>query len=918
MFSYGEQLSIDNGISIGAAWLNSSNRDISNAIYGDQYLKMEFVFDKDMPRDNTVYRFASDVNVSLENISTRLPANEKYVLEGVYVSSDRRTLICIVKVHITPPGKTEYKLTVMDGLMSGWYEAGSRIAVLSLDAYNRLGENRQEAESVISANIGVDARRYLMLLPDRYYKNFIEWKILEPGKNKLSQDDMEPVNTSHGSDYALSFFTMPSADVTIQGVYGEDEPVIIKYLNLSMNRPVPGQPLAAYATSTTYEVVPVFPMDDDESRFKVEWSPNVTGNAEYNKTYTASVWVKPRLMNYRFAQPIGDSAGFTAHFNYDDSVNDYQSVKNQLKLTISYTTPKAQLLKISPVNPLYYANGTSKENIDSAIKAIRANITTELGFDIADVNWNSVSETSYDPTEKERQEVKVTGTVVLPSDIQNTKTDDHEVVSQEISVTVVVLAANPERELYPPVVSPESCITTDPLSITVTNDERNDKASRVYLISDSGKEVAYTSPIIITPKSRQEVYDNQEGVYTVKGNMILPDDIRNDKDSSHDVVDTGVEICIVILEEKTSGELIPPKADPDSGTLAGTTIVSLIDDPENPVDPDRKLFYLLYKDGELCKTEVYDDIQKILLEQEKEDTSYTLEAYAESRDVISPVATFSYVVRGAEPKIRIAVTDGTVKADEPEAHEKLPLTVTEIEFSGLMKAGEESSQNVKLELSSDPIISWIEDGSDQSAEIAEPGGKYTWIMKVSADQLTLNGKPAPSVFFENEIIVTVNGETAKAVVSLEHDYVMVYRSFVIPMEYTVAYDANGGENAPETQIKTEGEVLKLSDKAPTWVGHKFLGWAIEKDSKKSDYQPGDMYESDQDITLYAVWEVLPGPDPIPPKPDPDPDPKPDPTPDPTPPDTGDANAGNMYWWIGFMALLAMIGAGRKLYRRKLK
>ncbi len=78
--------------------------------------------------------------------------------------------------------------------------------------------------------------------------------------------------------------------------------------------------------------------------------------------------------------------------------------------------------------------------------------------------------------------------------------------------------------------------------------------------------------------------------------------------------------------------------------------------------------------------------------------------------------------------------------------------------------------------------------------------------------------------------------------------------------YTVTYDANGGSGAPEAQTKTEGEALKLSTKKPVREGYEFLGWATSKSATAAQYQPGDSYTKDANVTLYAVWkqkEVIP-------------------------------------------------------------
>ena len=56
------------------------------------------------------------------------------------------------------------------------------------------------------------------------------------------------------------------------------------------------------------------------------------------------------------------------------------------------------------------------------------------------------------------------------------------------------------------------------------------------------------------------------------------------------------------------------------------------------------------------------------------------------------------------------------------------------------------------------------------------------------------------------------------------------------------------------QTKTLGEALTLSSTVPTRTGYTFLGWATSADADAAEYQPGDSYTDDADVTLYAVWQ----------------------------------------------------------------
>ena len=74
-------------------------------------------------------------------------------------------------------------------------------------------------------------------------------------------------------------------------------------------------------------------------------------------------------------------------------------------------------------------------------------------------------------------------------------------------------------------------------------------------------------------------------------------------------------------------------------------------------------------------------------------------------------------------------------------------------------------------------------------------------------------------------------------------------------KYTVSYDANGGTGAPSAQTKTYGTNLVLSTVIPTKTGYDFVGWASNKNAANKDYSSGGIYTTEDDTTLYAVWEL---------------------------------------------------------------
>lgn len=73
--------------------------------------------------------------------------------------------------------------------------------------------------------------------------------------------------------------------------------------------------------------------------------------------------------------------------------------------------------------------------------------------------------------------------------------------------------------------------------------------------------------------------------------------------------------------------------------------------------------------------------------------------------------------------------------------------------------------------------------------------------------------------------------------------------------YTISYNANGGTGAPAAQTKAFGYALALSTQVPTRSGYAFLGWATSSSATSAQYQPGDIYSTNANLTLYAVWKT---------------------------------------------------------------
>lgn len=76
--------------------------------------------------------------------------------------------------------------------------------------------------------------------------------------------------------------------------------------------------------------------------------------------------------------------------------------------------------------------------------------------------------------------------------------------------------------------------------------------------------------------------------------------------------------------------------------------------------------------------------------------------------------------------------------------------------------------------------------------------------------------------------------------------------------YTISYDANGGNGAPDAQSYTYAEsgTTILSAIVPVKPGYDFLGWSTDASASTALYSAGGAYSRNisSDVTLYAVWK----------------------------------------------------------------
>ncbi len=135
---------------------------------------------------------------------------------------------------------------------------------------------------------------------------------------------------------------------------------------------------------------------------------------------------------------------------------------------------------------------------------------------------------------------------------------------------------------------------------------------------------------------------------------------------------------------------------------------------------------------------------------------------------------------------------------------------------------------------------------DYSVDISveDPNGNTIAYYTASVDQEWINF--IPTVIGEYVAHVSVNGDIG----------IGAYYYFYVD-KYSVTYNANGGTGAPYSQEKTHNSTLTLSEEIPYRFGYNFLGWSTSSGSNSIAYRPGQAYNNNAAITLYAVWEQIP-------------------------------------------------------------
>ena len=144
---------------------------------------------------------------------------------------------------------------------------------------------------------------------------------------------------------------------------------------------------------------------------------------------------------------------------------------------------------------------------------------------------------------------------------------------------------------------------------------------------------------------------------------------------------------------------------------------------------------------------------------------------------------------------------------------------------------------------------------DYSYKDGMPRGTYI----VNSDTANLSDSFGGNTFYKVPLgsqvtLISVKGDYALVSYKSKRGYLPKDCLYLIGYDYTVSYDANGGDGAPSMKQIPAGQSTTIPYTMPTLEGDTFLGWSTVAYNLKVDYRPGDSILPKDHVVLYAVWE----------------------------------------------------------------
>jgi|GEM_PF-2053193 len=235
------------------------------------------------------------------------------------------------------------------------------------------------------------------------------------------------------------------------------------------------------------------------------------------------------------------------------------------------------------------------------------------------------------------------------------------------------------------------------------------------------------------------------------------------------------------------------------------------------------------------------------VEASGEDLSYQWQVkfagQSEFKNALAPSAKKPYYYFTMQPghkgmEVRCVITDkngASVTSRTVTCYEWVTLSVCYFADDLIWKNGEEASFEVE-------------------AEGAEP--TFQWQVKFTYDSDFKNAldPSAKTPNFHFTMQPGHKGLQVRCIVTDKYENSLETEIMTIKESYTITFNANGGEGAPDTVWKVKDETLVLPIETPTRDGFEFRGWATTTDPQ-TIYPAGAEYNENRGAKFYAIWDV---------------------------------------------------------------
>lgn len=211
--------------------------------------------------------------------------------------------------------------------------------------------------------------------------------------------------------------------------------------------------------------------------------------------------------------------------------------------------------------------------------------------------------------------------------------------------------------------------------------------------------------------------------------------------------------------------------------------------------------------------------------------------------------TITWVINGVETEELYQYGDTPTHADPVRAN---------YTFAGWQPTIEMVTQNQTYTATFTPITyTVIFEGTGGTPDVNVATGSVETAIVLPG--CTLEGNNLEGWYTEDNVLVGYEGADYFPTANIT---LYAHWTTAITYHFSLVYNANGGEGAPETQTySTEYNTMvvyefTVSSVKPTYGNYKFVGWATSSSAEDSEYEAGDKIEvaANKSVTLYAVWD----------------------------------------------------------------